>query len=82
MQKTLVGVSMEYATDISFQQEPNAYYCLAQFKTFLQYKGNQINLSDGGFVDWTQQLLSNKKHRLFISGIGTELVYKLMNKMI
>jgi len=82
IQTALEGISKEYATEIIQQQEPNAYYGLVQFKTFLQYKGNEINLSDGGFVDWTQQLLSNKKHRLLISGIGIELVYKLMNGMI
>jgi hypothetical protein len=29
-------------------------------------------LVDGGFTTWTQQLLSNQKERLLISGIGTE----------
>ncbi len=29
-------------------------------------------LIDGGFTTWTQQLLSNQKERLLISGIGTE----------
>jgi hypothetical protein len=29
-------------------------------------------LVDGGFTNWTQQLLSNQKERLLISGIGTE----------
>ncbi len=31
-------------------------------------------LADGGFTDWTQQYLSNKKERVLISGIGSELV--------
>lgn len=34
--------------------------------------GEEFFLADGGVVDWTQQLLSNKKERLVISGIGTE----------
>ena len=29
-------------------------------------------LVDGGFTDWTQQLLSNRKERLLISGMGSE----------
>ena len=29
-------------------------------------------LIDGGFTTWTQQLLSNNKERLLISGLGTE----------
>lgn len=67
-----------YKAEVIVQQQPNAYYNILQFKTFLQYKGIAFNLSDGGFVSWTQQLLSNKKHRMLISGIGLELVYKLM----
>jgi hypothetical protein len=29
-------------------------------------------LTDGGFTDWTAQLLNNKKERLLISGLGPE----------
>lgn len=34
--------------------------------------GDEIELVDGGFTDWTRQLLSNAKERFFISGLGTE----------
>jgi hypothetical protein len=37
----------------------------------------KFQIADGGFVDWTQKLLSNKKERLLISGIGTEYVYRV-----
>jgi hypothetical protein len=30
------------------------------------------NLVDGGFTDWTQKLLSDRKERLLVSGVGTE----------
>lgn len=53
------------------------YYKLVQFKFFLEHNGNEMNLSDGGFVDWTQKFIPNKKHRLLISGVGTELIYKI-----
>lgn len=36
--------------------------------------GEILNVADGGVVDWTQQLLSNKKERLVISGIGSDRV--------
>ncbi|HWB26742.1 MAG TPA: hypothetical protein VG738_14765 [Chitinophagaceae bacterium] len=78
----LEKISAEYAVEILTQEQPNNYYNLVQFKTFLRYKGNELNMSDGGFVDWTQQLLSNKKHRLLISGIGLELVHKIKLGMI
>lgn len=82
VQAALAEISNQYAANIIVQDEPNAYYNLLQFKTFLHHNGNEINLSDGGFTNWTQQLLGNKKHRMLISGIGIELVYKLMKGLI
>jgi hypothetical protein len=38
------------------------------------HEGKRLELVDGGSVDWTQQLLSNDKERLVISGIGSERV--------
>jgi hypothetical protein len=35
-------------------------------------EGHDFLLVDGGFTTWTQQLLSNRKERLLISGLGTE----------
>jgi hypothetical protein len=34
--------------------------------------GDELELVDGGFTTWTQQLLGNRKERLLISGIGLE----------
>ena len=34
--------------------------------------GIECELIDGGFTTWTQQVLSNRKERLLISGLGTE----------
>jgi hypothetical protein len=34
--------------------------------------GREMHLCDGGSVDWTQQLLSDDKERLVISGLGSE----------
>jgi len=64
---------------IERQVNPGDYYKLVQFKFFLVRNGQEINLSDGGFVDWTQKLIPNKKHRLIISGVGTELIHKMQN---
>ena len=35
--------------------------------------GVVFSLVDGGLTNWTQKILHNKKERLFISGIGSEL---------
>lgn len=56
----------------------HAYYDLLQFKIFIHKDGQSYNIADGGFVDWTQKLLSNKKHRCIISGIGIELLHRLL----
>ncbi|HTI11332.1 MAG TPA: hypothetical protein VL832_22320 [Puia sp.] len=55
---------------------PNNYYKGLQFKMIVQIKGEEREMADGGFVDWTQQLLENKKERLLISGFGLELLHK------
>jgi hypothetical protein len=44
------------------------YYQGLCFKVFLH--GEEIG--DGGFVDWTQRLLGNRKERLLISGVGVD----------
>jgi hypothetical protein len=34
--------------------------------------GTDYFVGEGGFTDWIQQLLSNRKERLSISGMGSE----------
>jgi hypothetical protein len=49
------------------------YYSNLCFQLHLQDgSGEMVELVDGGAVDWTQKLLSNRKERLVISGIGSE----------
>jgi hypothetical protein len=43
----------------------------------IEINGGEAEIADGGFVDWTQQLLENGKERMLISGFGLELLYKL-----
>jgi hypothetical protein len=42
--------------------------------TATDHEGNDAGLVDGGRTDWTQRLLSNRKERLFTSGIGLSLL--------
>jgi GNAT superfamily N-acetyltransferase len=35
-------------------------------------RGERVSVADGGATDWTQQLLSNRRERLFVSGIGLD----------
>jgi hypothetical protein len=49
------------------------YYEDACFKVHvLRPDEGPLEVADGGFVDWTQQLLASRKERLLISGIGVE----------
>ena len=50
-----------------------AYYTDFAFLVHvLRESGEKLEMIDGGSVNWTQQLLSNAKERLIISGLGTE----------
>ena len=40
-------------------------------------KGERIQLSDGGRVNWAAKLLTDRKELCVISGMGTELIHKL-----
>jgi hypothetical protein len=55
------------------RQTGRGYYVWAGFQIFVEdSKGAEVFLVDGGFTDWTQKLLSDRKERLLISGMGTE----------
>jgi hypothetical protein len=79
LKDSIKSISDPTIVQIERQLDPGDYYKLVQFKFFLVRNGQEINLSDGGFVDWTQKLIPNKKHRLIISGVGTELIHKLQS---
>jgi hypothetical protein len=42
----------------------------------IRESGEELEVLDGGSVDWTQQYLSNAKERLIISGLGIERLCK------
>jgi hypothetical protein len=42
--------------------------------------GQEYMLADGGFVDWTQVLLSDEKERLMTSAIGIELICRMFRR--
>ena len=77
LKERMKDMNGQLTVQIEKEIDPGEYYKLVQFKFFIVSKGQEINLSDGGFVDWTQKLIPNKKHRLIISGVGTELIHKM-----
>lgn len=50
----------------------NRYYEGLQFTIKTTIEGRELLIGDGGFVNWTQQLLGNRKERLLISAIGLD----------
>ena len=55
------------------RESGQGYYSGVRFQMYARDKaGTDYFIVDGGFTDWTQQLLSNRKERLLISGIGSE----------
>ncbi|MFD1142053.1 hypothetical protein ACFQ4C_13085 [Larkinella insperata] len=70
-------------TDLILETDPapvrqNQYYKGLQYKILITVRGQEYEIGDGGFVDWTQQLLQNKKERFLITGIGVELLFRLV----
>ena len=54
---------------VNREENDSTYYQGLNFKISV----NDIEIVDGGFVDWTQKLLGNKKERLLTSGAGIDL---------
>ena len=69
-------------TEISAVDQPekeNLYYKGVQYKADILYKGKTFEIADGGFVDWTQKMLQNKKHRMLTTGFGLDLMYRILH---
>lgn len=70
---------------VETRQSEQAYYRGLQFKIVIPNPGGnrtefpELEIADGGFTDWTQRLSHNAKERLLISGMGLELLYKMLH---
>lgn len=50
------------------------YYSGIVFNTTARISGYVVDVGDGGFVDWSQKLVANRKERLLTSGIGIDRI--------
>ncbi|WP_274651890.1 hypothetical protein [Paenibacillus humicola] len=66
------GEALTVPVSIKEPNMENRYYRGLQFTIRIRLGGSEINIGDGGFVDWPQQLLANRKERMLISAIGLE----------
>ncbi len=55
-----------------------SYYPRMCFRMDVKLADQEINLVDGGFTPWTRHMLSNGKERLLISGLGSELLMRVL----
>ncbi|MBA4058232.1 MAG: hypothetical protein C0490_26180 [Marivirga sp.] len=69
-------------TVVDEPEKGNEYYKGIQYKIDIRVKGQMYEIGDGGFVDWTQQLLQNRKERMLSTGIGFEFMYRIMNDLL
>ena len=60
----------------------NQYYKGLQFKIYINFKGSDFEVVDGGFVDWSQKLLQSKKERMLVSGMGIERLLMIIKDNI
>ena len=58
---------------------PNDYYKGIQFKMIIGLAGGEWEIADGGFVDWTQRMLEDRKERCLIGGFGFDFLYRLQH---
>ncbi|TFE25958.1 hypothetical protein [Cohnella luojiensis] len=68
------GEELSINVDLSIKEpnKENHYYKGFQYTVVTTINGQELPIGDGGFVDWTQQLLGNKRERLMISAIGLD----------
>ena len=69
---------------LALEEEPaeNTYYKGVQFKMIIDGAGQEWEIADGGFVDWTQQLLEDRKERLLIGGFGLDLLFRMQQGLL
>jgi len=59
------------------EAENTNYYRGIQYKVDIRVNGKVYEIGDGGFVDWTQRLLQNKKERMLSTGFGFDLMCRI-----
>ena len=63
------------------RESGRGYYRSMRCKVLARVADEWLDVGDGGDVDWTAQLLSDRRERLFISGVGSERVAMLAKEL-
>jgi hypothetical protein len=70
----LAGAGGVEVADAPGRRSGRGYYTGLCFKVQADFGAGELEVGDGGFVDWTGKLLGNRKERLLISGYGIERI--------
>ena len=70
----LAGARGVEVADAPGRRSGRGYYTGLCFKVQADFGAGELEVGDGGFVDWTGKLLGNRKERLLISGYGIERI--------
>jgi hypothetical protein len=62
----------EVPLSFDLEHEDNNYYKGINFKLYIEKDNEKVEVGDGGFVDWIAKMISNKKERCLISGLGMD----------
>jgi hypothetical protein len=81
----LSAVRAQVAADVTYEpwddrQAGRDYYPSVCFKVEGVWDGQQLEVGDGGIVDWTQRLLGSTKERLITSGIGLDRLASVISR--
>ncbi len=71
------GKNSDLEVSVIASEHNNNYYYGFRIKQQIVIEGNIIEIADGGLLDWTQQLLTNKKERMMTFGLGIQVLYQL-----
>lgn len=70
----LAGARFAEVVDAPGRSSGRGYYTGLCFKVQADFGAGELEVGDGGFVDWTGKLLGNRKERLLISGYGIDRI--------
>ncbi len=85
LHEAIASPLLEKYPDLTIDLDPEretgrGYYDHLCFHIIARFpSGQSIPICDGGFTNWTQQLLASQKERVLISGFGSELWLRLLS---
>ena len=86
IEETILAPLADGHPGVAYEEDPDrqrgrGYYQDVCFSVDVEEAGKtMVNVADGGSVPWTAALLSNRKERLVIGGIGSDMVCRIHSR--